>query len=166
MWVACTREETIQLAAEKGIGVLSFNFVAPHEAKAWADGYYATLQSEACVPVGFAVNANFAVVAPFLCHRDEQAAIDLALEGFDFFRYSGLHYFVAGEHTPGETDLWAASSRSIRSRAPTAASSCRPRRSSARKRSAPVSSHTTARWAHRHRCASSCVATPTPASTK
>jgi alkanesulfonate monooxygenase SsuD/methylene tetrahydromethanopterin reductase-like flavin-dependent oxidoreductase (luciferase family) len=107
MWVACTREETIQLAAEMGIGVLSFNFVAPEEAKAWADGYYTTLQSDACVPVGFAVNANFAVVAPFLCHREEQAAIDLALEGFDFFRYSGLHYFVAGEHTPGETDLWA-----------------------------------------------------------
>ena len=106
MWVACTREETIQLAAEMGIGVLSFNFVAPHEAKAWADGYLRPY-SRACVPVGFAVNANFAVVAPFLCHHDERAAIDLALEGFDFFRYSGLHYFVAGEHTPGLTDLWA-----------------------------------------------------------
>ena len=106
LWVACTREETIQLAARTGLGVLSFNFVAPAEAKAWTEGYYATLASDACVAAGFAVNANFAVVAPFLCHRDEASAIDLALEGFDFFRYSGLHYFVAGEHAPGVTDLW------------------------------------------------------------
>ena len=106
IWVACTREETIQLAARMGIGVLSFNFVAPEEAKAWTDGYYTTLQSDACIPVGFAVNPNFAVVAPFFCDRDEKVALDLALEGFDFFRYSGLHYFVAGEHTPGVTNLW------------------------------------------------------------
>ena len=106
LWVACTREETIQLAARKGLGALSFNFVAPEEARAWAEGYAATLRSEACVPVGFAVNANFAVVAPFLCHRDEETALELALEGFDFFRYSGLHYFAGGEHAPGVTDLW------------------------------------------------------------
>src|SRR5262249_57759524 len=55
-----------------------------------------------------AVNATFAVVAPFLCHRDEEAALALAIEGFDFLRYSGLHSFVAGEHAPGVTDLWRA----------------------------------------------------------
>jgi alkanesulfonate monooxygenase SsuD/methylene tetrahydromethanopterin reductase-like flavin-dependent oxidoreductase (luciferase family) len=108
LWVACTREETIQLAATLGIGVLSFSFVSPSEAKRWVDGYYKTVASDACVPVGFAVNPNFAVVAPFLCHRDEAAAIDLGLEGFDFFRFAGLHYFAAGEHRPGATDLWQA----------------------------------------------------------
>jgi alkanesulfonate monooxygenase SsuD/methylene tetrahydromethanopterin reductase-like flavin-dependent oxidoreductase (luciferase family) len=108
LWVACTREETIQLAASLGIGVLSFNFVSPDEAKRWVDDYYATLSSDACVPVGFAINPNFAVVAPFLCHEDEATAIDLGLEGFDFFRFSGLHYFAAGEHRPGATDLWRA----------------------------------------------------------
>jgi alkanesulfonate monooxygenase SsuD/methylene tetrahydromethanopterin reductase-like flavin-dependent oxidoreductase (luciferase family) len=108
LWVACTREETIQLAATLGIGVLSFSFVSPDEARRWVDDYYATLSSDACVPVGFAVNPNFAVVAPFLCHEDEATAIDLGLEGFDFFRFSGLHYFAAGEHRPGTTDLWRA----------------------------------------------------------
>ncbi len=108
LWVACTREETIALAATLGIGVLSFNFVSPSEAKQWVDDYYATLASDRCVPVGFAVNPNFAVVAPFLCHADEARAIDLGLEGFDFFRFSGLHYFAAGEHRPGATDLWRA----------------------------------------------------------
>jgi len=108
LWVACTREETIQLAATLGIGVLSFNFVSPSEAKRWVDAYYATLASHTCVPVGFAVNPNFAVVAPFLCHEDEATAVELGLDGFDFFRYSGLHYFSAGEHRPGKTDLWRA----------------------------------------------------------
>lgn len=108
LWVACTREETIQRAASMGIGVLSFSFVSPEEAKRWVDDYYATLVSPACVPVGFAVNPNFAVVAPFLCHPDEDTAIDLGLEGFDFFRFSGLHYFASGEHEPGGTDLWQA----------------------------------------------------------
>src|SRR4051812_38508555 len=35
LWVACSRRETIRLAAEKGIGALSFSFVEPEEAKAW-----------------------------------------------------------------------------------------------------------------------------------
>ncbi|MEZ4334953.1 MAG: LLM class flavin-dependent oxidoreductase [Myxococcota bacterium] len=108
LWMACTREESIQLAARRGLGVLSFNFVSPEEAKVWVDDYYATIQSDACVPIGFAVHPNFGVVAPFLCHADESTAIDLGLEGFDFFRYAGLHYYAAGVHRPGATDLWQA----------------------------------------------------------
>src|SRR5437016_14534277 len=72
LWVACSRRETIHLAATKGIGALSFSFIEPAEAKAWVDDYYATIQSEACVPGGFAVNPNVAVVLPFMCHRDEE----------------------------------------------------------------------------------------------
>ena len=33
LWVACSRRETIRLAAEKGIGALSFSFVEPEEAR-------------------------------------------------------------------------------------------------------------------------------------
>ena len=29
LWVACSRKETIHLAAEKGIGALSFSFIEP-----------------------------------------------------------------------------------------------------------------------------------------
>ena len=56
LWVACTRRETIHLAAAKGIGALSFSFVEPEEAGKWVDDYYATIESEECVPAGFAVN--------------------------------------------------------------------------------------------------------------
>src|SRR5207244_2983775 len=47
VWLACTRRETIHLAAQKGIGALSFAFFDPEEARHWVDDYYATLAREA-----------------------------------------------------------------------------------------------------------------------
>jgi alkanesulfonate monooxygenase SsuD/methylene tetrahydromethanopterin reductase-like flavin-dependent oxidoreductase (luciferase family) len=106
LWVACSRRETILLAARKGIGALSFAFVEPEEARQWVDDYYRILQSDECVPAGFAVNPNVAVVLPFLCHPDEQTAIDRGIDGAHFFGYSLAHYYVFGEHQPGVTDVW------------------------------------------------------------
>jgi alkanesulfonate monooxygenase SsuD/methylene tetrahydromethanopterin reductase-like flavin-dependent oxidoreductase (luciferase family) len=106
LWVACSRHETIHLAAQKGIGALSFNFVEPAEAKAWVDDYYRTLASEECVPAGFAVNPNLAVVLPMMCHQDEQTAIDRGIDGAHFFGFSLGHYYIYGQHRPGVTDVW------------------------------------------------------------
>src|SRR5437899_12740067 len=72
--VACTRRQTTHLAAQRGIGALSFAFFDPEEARHWVDDYYRTLEAEA-VPVGDAVNANLACVTTFMCHPDEQQAI-------------------------------------------------------------------------------------------
>ncbi|MDQ6750430.1 MAG: LLM class flavin-dependent oxidoreductase [Actinomycetota bacterium] len=106
LWVACSRRETIRLAAEKGIGALSFSFVEPEEAKEWVDEYYEILASERCVPAGFAVNPNVAVVLPMMCHGDEAQAIDRGIDGAHFFGYSLAHYYVFGEHHPGRTNIW------------------------------------------------------------
>ena len=106
LWVACSRRETIHMAATKGIGALSFSFVDPSEAKVWVDDYYATVASPGCVPAGFAVNPNFAVVTPFMCHRDEETAIDRGIDGGHFFGYSLAHYYVFGDHRPGGTVIW------------------------------------------------------------
>ena len=46
LWVACSRRDTIHLAATLGIGALTFSFVEADEAKAWVDDYYATIASE------------------------------------------------------------------------------------------------------------------------
>jgi alkanesulfonate monooxygenase SsuD/methylene tetrahydromethanopterin reductase-like flavin-dependent oxidoreductase (luciferase family) len=107
LWVACSRRETIHLAAERGIGALSFAFVEAAEAKAWVDDYYATIASESCDPAGFAVNANLAVVLPLLCDRDESRAIERGLDGAHFFGYSLGHYYLFGDHVPGRTDVWS-----------------------------------------------------------
>src|SRR5580704_7474292 len=71
LWVACSRRETIHLAATKGIGALSFSFVEASEARHWVDDYYSTITSPACVPGGFSVNPNIACVLPMMVHHDE-----------------------------------------------------------------------------------------------
>jgi alkanesulfonate monooxygenase SsuD/methylene tetrahydromethanopterin reductase-like flavin-dependent oxidoreductase (luciferase family) len=106
LWVACSRRETIHLAATLGIGALSFSFIEADEARMWVDDYYATVTSDQCVPAGFAVNATVACVLPLMCHHDEATAIDRGLDGSHFFGYSLAHYYVFGMHTPGVTDVW------------------------------------------------------------
>ncbi|HEV2813573.1 MAG TPA: LLM class flavin-dependent oxidoreductase [Solirubrobacteraceae bacterium] len=106
LWVACSRRETIRLAAERGIGALSFSFVEPEEAKEWVDEYYAIVGSERCVPAGFALNPNVAVVLPMMVHADEAQAIERGIDGGHFFGYSLTHYYVFGEHHPGRTSIW------------------------------------------------------------
>ena len=105
LWVACSRRDTILLAAEKGIGALTFAFIDPEEATKWVSDYEHTL-AERCVPVGLAVNANIACVTQMMCHPDERVALDRGLEGGNFFGYSLGHYYVFGEHRPGSTDVW------------------------------------------------------------
>ncbi|MGH9139297.1 MAG: LLM class flavin-dependent oxidoreductase [Acidimicrobiales bacterium] len=105
LWVACSRRETIELAGRTGIGALSFSFIEPEDAKHWVDSYYHLIKTE-CVPAGFAVNPNLAVVVPFMCHPDEETAIDRGIDGGHFFGYSLAHYYVFGRHRPGVTNIW------------------------------------------------------------
>jgi len=106
LWVACSRRETILTAARHGIGALTFAFIEPEQAKEWVDEYYSLIQSDECVPAGFAVNPNFAVVLPMMCHQDEQTAIGRGIDGAHFFGYSLAHYYVFGDHAPGVTNVW------------------------------------------------------------
>ncbi|HEX6236513.1 MAG TPA: LLM class flavin-dependent oxidoreductase [Acidimicrobiales bacterium] len=106
LWVACSRRETIHLAATKGIGALSFSFIEAEEARAWVNDYYDTIASEACVPAGFAVNPNIAVVLPLMCHHDEETAVERGLDGAHFFGFSLGHFYIFGNHRPGRTDVW------------------------------------------------------------
>ncbi len=106
MWVACSRRETIQFAARNGIGALSFSFVEPEDAGKWVAEYYELLESDECVPAGFAVNPNVAVVLPMMLHQDEATAIERGIDGAHFFGYSLAHYYGMGTHQPGRTNVW------------------------------------------------------------
>ena len=106
LWVACSRRETIHLAARCGIGALSFSFVEPEDAAKWAREYYELLASEECVPVGFAVNPAVAVVLPMMLAEDEAAAIERGIDGAHFFGYSLSHYYGIAEHAAGVTDVF------------------------------------------------------------
>jgi alkanesulfonate monooxygenase SsuD/methylene tetrahydromethanopterin reductase-like flavin-dependent oxidoreductase (luciferase family) len=106
LWMACTRRETIQLAARRGLGALSFAFIGGAEARTWVDEYYSLLATE-CDPLGYAVNPNLAVVTTFMCCEDEQEALDKGLDGAQFFAYSLAHYVLGTEHNAGATTLWS-----------------------------------------------------------
>jgi alkanesulfonate monooxygenase SsuD/methylene tetrahydromethanopterin reductase-like flavin-dependent oxidoreductase (luciferase family) len=106
VWVACSRRDTIHLAAQKGIGALTFAFIDPEDARHWVGDYYGTLENEG-VPIGDAVNPNLACVTTFMCHPDEDEAMQRGLEGANFFGYSLAHYYIFGRHRPGVTDVWA-----------------------------------------------------------
>ncbi len=107
LWVACSRRETILLAAEKGLGALSFSFAEAEEARRWVEEYEAVIASERCIPAGFRVNAKVACVLPLMVHEDEEEAIERGLDGCHFFGYSLAYYYVFGGHRPGMSDIWA-----------------------------------------------------------
>ncbi|MEX2554879.1 MAG: LLM class flavin-dependent oxidoreductase [Actinomycetota bacterium] len=106
LWVACSRRETIHFAARKGIGALSFSFVEPEDAGQWVREYYDLIDSDECVPAGFAVNPNVAVVLPMMCHEDEQTAIERGIDGTHFFGFALAHYYGVTPHSPGLTSVW------------------------------------------------------------
>ncbi len=105
MWMACTNRATIETAARNGLGALAFSFVDPDEARRWADAYYSIIRSEECVPLGHAVNANIAMVAPFSLDHDPERAVQKGIDGFRFFNYA-MRALVEKPNVPGRTTLW------------------------------------------------------------
>jgi alkanesulfonate monooxygenase SsuD/methylene tetrahydromethanopterin reductase-like flavin-dependent oxidoreductase (luciferase family) len=93
LWVACTRRDTIMMAAELGIGALSFAFIDPEEAEHWVGDYKQTM-AERCVPIGKAVNPNIACVTGMMLAPTQEEAIARGLEGTNFFGYSLAHFYV------------------------------------------------------------------------
>ena len=105
LWVACSRRETIHTAARLGIGALTFAFISPEEARMWVDDYYKTLENE-CEPIGYAVNANIAIVTGFMCDRSEERARAMGEDGLKFFSYALGHHYFFGRHEVGKTSIW------------------------------------------------------------
>jgi alkanesulfonate monooxygenase SsuD/methylene tetrahydromethanopterin reductase-like flavin-dependent oxidoreductase (luciferase family) len=105
LWVACSNRETIHLAAQLGMGALTFAFIDPTEAAHWIEDYYDTFKRE-CVPIGHSVNPNIAMVTGFSCHADAEEAGQRGTDGFRFFQFALGHHYSFGKHTPGRTDIW------------------------------------------------------------
>ena len=105
LWVACSNRETIHLAAQLGMGALTFAFIDPAEAAHWIADYYDTFKRE-CVPIGHTVNPNVAMVTGFSCHADAAEAGRRGTDGFRFFQFALGHHYSFGKHTPGRTDIW------------------------------------------------------------
>jgi len=105
LWMACTNRDTIKVAARNGIGALAFSFLDPDEAKTWSQIYYDIIKSEECLPLGWSVNANLAMVSAFSMHEDRAEAIRRGQDNFEFFRYS-QQKLVAEDFIPGYSNMW------------------------------------------------------------
>ncbi|MBV9660545.1 MAG: LLM class flavin-dependent oxidoreductase [Acidimicrobiales bacterium] len=106
LWVACTRKDTMDMAARRGIGALSFSFLGPEVFEERVARYYRILEEEG-VPMGRAVNANVLCSAGALvCATNEDEAIAAVGETARFFGYGIRHYYVDGKHQPGATNLY------------------------------------------------------------
>lgn len=105
IWSACSNRDSLKLAAQLGVGAITFAFVNAEEAKFWVDEYYETFRNN-CTPIGRAVNPNVAMLTGFMCHEDQDTAVERGLEGAHFFAYGLGHYWRDGIHIPGRTNVW------------------------------------------------------------
>ena len=105
LWVACTRNSTVTLAGELGIGALSFSM---HGAEQWGElqkHYYETL--ERAVPLGETVTADTAAFFGDLVLGDsDEDAAKRAGTSEGWLGYCLEYYYVSGQHVPGRGDLW------------------------------------------------------------
>ncbi|HET6505716.1 MAG TPA: LLM class flavin-dependent oxidoreductase [Baekduia sp.] len=106
LWSVISKRAEARVAGERGTGVLVLSAVEPEDLAAWASEYDGALNSERCVPVGFAVNATFAAALPLHVHHDEAEAIARGIDGAHFAAYARGHYTTFGEHRPGRTSVW------------------------------------------------------------
>ena len=105
LWVACTREETLTMAGENGLGALSFSLTGPEDFANRVEQYYSAL--ERCVPMGRTVNANIlATAGQLMCADSDDQALKMIGSAGGFFGFGIAHYYVQGGHRPAGTNLW------------------------------------------------------------
>ena len=105
LWVACSNRDTIHLAAQLGIGALTFAFIDPAEARHWVDRLLRDVQAR--------VRADRPRREPehrhgdrLLVPRDAGEARRRGTDGFRFFQFALGHHYIFGTHTPGRTNIW------------------------------------------------------------
>lgn len=108
VWVACTRPSSVQMAAQKAIGALSFAYTGPEALKDRVDGYYRDFEEQA-TPITPAINPNILAIggdlSMMVARNDDEAIKRLGIGG-GFFSFGIMHYYLTGMHTPGRTGVW------------------------------------------------------------
>jgi alkanesulfonate monooxygenase SsuD/methylene tetrahydromethanopterin reductase-like flavin-dependent oxidoreductase (luciferase family) len=108
LWVAAPRPESIANAARLGLGALCFTLnVEPESAGRIVENYEAEIMSDGFVPLGEVVTPRVACVTPFMCHQDEQEALERGIDGAHFMGFAQSYFYHHGaEHPYGEANLW------------------------------------------------------------
>ena len=106
LWVACSNRDTIHLAAQLGIGALTFAFIDPAEAQALGRRLLRDVQAR--------VRADRPRREPehrdghglFVPRRTARRRARRGTDGFRFFQFALGHHYSFGTHTPGRTNIW------------------------------------------------------------
>ncbi len=108
VWVACTRPASVSMAAQRGLGALSFAYTGPGPLTERVNGYYKEFEENGA-PVTPQMNPNILAIggdlSMMVAPTDEQAVERLGMGG-GFFAFGIMHYYMTGMHTPGRTGVW------------------------------------------------------------
>jgi luciferase family oxidoreductase group 1 len=104
LWVACSNLSTIEMAAQRGLGALGFQFATPQGARAWVNRYYNLFRAGVNKLADYETNPNIAVVSGFMCAETDEEARAKA-EGWTFFVFC-LDYNRTHNYAPGTVALW------------------------------------------------------------
>ncbi len=107
LWMACNNFEAVQVAAQNGMGALLFQFSSAEKVRPMVEEYYRIIKSDACVPIGYTVNANVCVISALAIHAERAEAIRRGRDNFGFFGRVLKHYYLDGEHQPYFTNMAA-----------------------------------------------------------
>jgi alkanesulfonate monooxygenase SsuD/methylene tetrahydromethanopterin reductase-like flavin-dependent oxidoreductase (luciferase family) len=105
LWVACSQLDTIEMAGQRGMGALGFQFVSGEMAHAWVNTYYNAFVKRQEKLTEYQSNPNIALVSAFMCCETDEEALRKA-DGWTFFQFALRFYATQGVVPPGEVSLW------------------------------------------------------------
>ncbi len=97
MYMACTREATLNQAGERGLGALVLGFGGPEDIAKKNDVYRAALaRRKPEDQVGYFANEHLAALCPTIVSTDREEARRIGLRGQRFFAESLAHWYQGG----------------------------------------------------------------------
>lgn len=105
LWVACSNLQTIEMAGQRGMGALGFQFVSPEAATAWVHRYYNNFVKYPDRLADYQPNPNIAMVCGFMCAETDELAMERA-QGWTFFIFALQYYSKHGYAEPGKLNMW------------------------------------------------------------
>lgn len=105
LFLACTKNETVKLAADYGVGALVLGFAGPDEVRSLRAIYDDTIATRNGKRfVSSQVNDHFAALCPTIVLDDRDAAIQVGARGQRFFAQAIAHWYGGGPPPDEDTE--------------------------------------------------------------
>src|SRR5262249_60617232 len=104
LFLACTKHDTVQLAAEYGIGALVLGFAGPDDVRSMRQRYDETIAlRDGKRFVSSQVNNHFSALCPTIVLDDREAALQIGARGQRFFAEAISHWYGGGPPADART---------------------------------------------------------------